>query len=70
MGGMGGVLYDTGSFTGPHRARKMSRKEGRKAPMIFADVFTVRWRVLRSVALQFLYQTVMQLVSMLSMVPL
>ncbi len=36
-----------------HRARKMSRMEGRKAWMIFADVFTVRWRVLQSAALQF-----------------
>ncbi len=34
--------------------------------MIFAAVFTVRWRVLRSAALQFLYQTVMQLVSTLN----
>ncbi len=31
-----------------HRVRKMSRMEGRGAPMIFAAVFTVRWRVLRS----------------------
>ncbi len=31
-----------------HRARKMSRMDGRGAPMIFAAVFTVRWRVLRS----------------------
>ncbi len=53
-----------------HRARKMSRMDGRGAPMIFAAVFTVRWRVLRSAALQFPYQTVMQLVSTLSMVPL
>ena len=53
-----------------HRARKMSRMDGRGAPMIFAAVFTVRWRVLRSAALQFLYQTVMQLVSTLSIVPL
>ncbi len=52
------------------RVRKMSRMEGRGAPMIFAAVFTVRWRVLRSAALQFPYQTVMPLVSMLSMVPL
>ncbi len=52
-----------------HRARKMSRMGGRGAPMIFAAVFTVRWRVLRSAALQFPYQTVMQLVSTLSMVP-
>ncbi len=29
-----------------HRVRKMSRMEGRGAPMIFAAVFTVRWRVL------------------------
>ncbi len=36
-----------------HRARKMSRMDGRGAPMIFAAVFTVRWRVLRSAALQF-----------------
>ncbi len=34
-----------------HRVRKMSRMEGRGAPMIFAAVFTVRWRVLRSAAL-------------------
>ncbi len=27
-----------------HRARKMSRMDGRGAPMIFAAVFTVRWR--------------------------
>ncbi len=46
-----------------HRVRKMSRMEGRGAPMIFAAVFTVRWRVLRSAAQQFPYQTVMQLVS-------
>ncbi len=31
-----------------HRVRKISRMEGRGAPMIFAAVFTVRWRVLRS----------------------
>ncbi len=53
-----------------HRVRKISRMEGRGAPMILAAVFTVRWRVLRSAALQFPYQTVMQLVNTLSMVPL
>ncbi len=47
-----------GSFTIPvalleHRARKMSRMEGRGAPMIFAAVFTVHCRVLWSSALQF-----------------
>ena len=52
-----------------HRVRKMSRMEGRGAPMIFAAVFTVHWRVLRSAALQFPYQTVMQLVNTFSMVP-
>ncbi len=31
-----------------HRARKMSRMERRGAPMIFAAMFTVHWRVLRS----------------------
>ncbi len=31
-----------------HRVRKISRMEGRGAPMIFAAVFTVYWRVLRS----------------------
>ncbi len=36
-----------------NRVRKMSRMEGRGAPMIFAAVFTVRWRVLQSAALQF-----------------
>ncbi len=39
-----------------HPVRKMSRMDGRGAPMIFAAVFTVRWRVLRSAALQFPYQ--------------
>ncbi len=53
-----------------HRARKISRMEGRGAAMIFAAVFTVCWRVLRSAALEFPYQTVMQVVSTLSMVPL
>ncbi len=28
-----------------HRARKMSRMEGRGAPIIFEVLFTVRWRV-------------------------
>ncbi len=50
--------------------RIISRMEWRGALMIFAAVFTVRWRVLRSAALQFPYQTVMHLVSSLSMVPL
>ncbi len=53
-----------------HRVRKMSRMEGRGALMIFATIFNVRWRVLRSAALKFPFQTVMQLVSILSMVPL
>ncbi len=48
-----------------HRARKISRMEGRGALMILAAVFTVCWTVLRSAALQFPYQTVMQLVSTL-----
>ncbi len=60
-----------GSFTITGASCKdISRKEGRGALMIFAAVFTVRWRVLQSAALQFPYQTVMQLVSTLSMVPL
>ncbi len=50
--------------------RKISRMEGRGAPMIFSALFTVCWRVLQSATLQLPYQTVMQLVSMLSMVPL
>ncbi len=58
------VLHDAVGFAGA----SCSSKGG--APMIFAAVFTVRWRVLRSAALQFPYQTVMQLVSTLSMVPL
>ncbi len=53
-----------------HCARKISRMEGSGASMIFAAVFTVRWRVLQSATLQFPYQTVMQLVSTLSKVPL
>ncbi len=39
-----------------HHVRKISRMEGRGAQMIFAAVFTVCWRVLRSAALQFPYQ--------------
>ncbi len=42
-----------------HRVRKIYMMEGRGAPIIFAAVFTVRWRVLWSVAQQFPYQTVM-----------
>ncbi len=53
MGGMGEVLHDTIGFAGASCKENM----GRRAPMIFAAVFTVRWRVL-------------QLVSTLSMVPL
>ncbi len=52
-----------------HRVRKMSRMEGRGAPMILQRC-SLSWRVLRSAAQQFPYQTVMQLVSTLSMVPL
>ncbi len=69
MGGIGGVLQNTFCFAGAS-CKEISRMEGRGAPMIFAAVFTVRWRVLRSAAQQFPYQTVMQLVSTLSMVPL
>ncbi len=68
MGGMSGVLHDTVGFTGAS-CKENVRMEGKGALMIFAAVFTVRCRVLRSAALQFLYQTVMQLVSTLSMVP-
>ncbi len=59
-----GVLHDAVGFAGA------SCKENKcpMSPMIFAAVFTVRWRVLRSAALQFPYQTVMQLFSTLSMV--
>ncbi len=35
-----------------HRAEKMSRMERRGAPMIFAAMFTVRWRVLRSASIE------------------
>ncbi len=69
MGGMGGVLHNTGSFIGAS-CKENVQDGGERAPMIFAAVFTVRWRVLRSAALQFPYQTVMQLVSTLSMFPL
>ncbi len=50
-----------------HCARKVSRMEGRGTLMIFAAVFTVCCRVLQSVALQFPYQTVMELVNTLLM---
>ncbi len=76
-GGQGFFICHMINYTGynqasckEHRVRKISRMEGRGPPMIFAAVFTVRWRVLRSAAQQFPYQTVMQLVSTLSMVPL
>ncbi len=70
MGGMGGVFHNTGSFTGASCKENVQGMEGRGAPMIFAAVFTVRCRFLRSATLQFPYQTVMQLVSTLSIVPL
>ncbi len=41
MEGVGGVLHDTICFAGAF-AKKMSRMEGKGAPMIFAAVFTVR----------------------------
>ncbi len=63
MGGMGGVLHDTFCFAGASCKENIQDGGGREAPMIFAAVFTVRWRVLRSAAQQFPYQTVMQLVS-------
>ncbi len=40
-----------GRMGGEHRVRKISRMEGRGAPMIFAAVFIVRWRILWSAAL-------------------
>ncbi len=45
MGGVGGVLHDAVGFAGAS-CKEMSRMDGRGAPMIFAAVFTVRWRVL------------------------
>lgn len=51
------------------RVRKMSRMEGKGAMIIFSGVFTDLWRVLWSAALQLPYQTVMQMVITLSMVP-
>ncbi len=46
MGGMGEVLHNTIGFAGASCKENM----GRRAPMIFAAVFTVRWRVLQLVS--------------------
>ncbi len=70
MGVMGGVLQDTGSFTGASCKENVQDGGERGTDDLFAAVFTLRWRVFRSAALQFPYQTVMQLVSTLSIVPL
>ncbi len=45
-------------------------RQGFYSPYFIVPKFTVRWRVLRSAPQKFPYQTVMQLVSTLSMVPL
>ncbi len=67
MGGGGGVLHDAVGFAGA--SCKENVQDGwERGTDDLAAVFTVRWRVLRSAALQFPYQTVMQLVSTLSMV--
>ncbi len=69
MRGVGGVLHDAVGFAGA--SCKENVQDGwERGTDDLAAVFTVRWRVLRSAALQFPYQTVMQLVSTLSMVPL
>ncbi len=52
------------------RVLYMSWREGRETPTIFSAALTIRWRDLRQDALQAPYHTVMQLVRMLSMVPL
>ncbi len=52
------------------RVGGMSWREGRETPTIFSAALTIRWRDLRQDALQAPYHTVMQLVRMLSMVPL
>ncbi len=44
---MGGVLHNTGSFTG-ELCKENVQDGGEGTPMIFAAVFTVRWRVFRS----------------------
>ncbi len=55
LGGMGGVLHDAVGFAGA--SCKENVQDGwERGTMIFAAVFTVRWRVLRSAALQFPYQ--------------
>lgn len=48
----------------------VSVMEGKEISMIFSAVLTIRCRVLRSEMVQFLNQTVMQLLRMLSTVPL
>ncbi len=54
-GGMGGVLHDTICFAGAS-CKKNAQDWGRGAQLIFAAVFTVRWRVLQCAALQFPYR--------------
>lgn len=51
------------------RVWKMSIREGRETLMILLAKFTMRCKVFRQDAVLHLYQTVMQLVRMLSKVP-
>ncbi len=69
MGGMGGVLHDAVGFAGASCKENVQDGWERGTDDLCSRVHCPR-RVLRSAALQFPYQTVMQLVSTLSMVPL
>ncbi len=59
MGRIGGVLHDTIGFTGASFKENI-QDGGQRGTMIFAAVFTVRWRFLRSAELHFPYQTVLE----------
>ncbi len=68
MGGVGGVLHDAVGFAGASCKENVQDGWERGTDDLCSRVHCPL--VLRSAALQFPYQTVMQLVSTLSMVPL
>ncbi len=69
MGGVGGVLHDAVGFAGASCKENVQDGWERGTDDLCSRVHCPL-EVLRSAALQFPYQTVMQLVSTLSMVPL
>ncbi len=70
MGGVGGVLHDAVGFAGASCKENVQDGWERGTNDLCSPCSLSAGGSLRSAALQFPYQTVMQLVSTLSMVPL